>query len=253
MTSVTHREPLPPDAARRVRALLEGALRGSAREEAVAHLRACAACVALYDRLADAEHRALGELPALDRVAGRLGFDGSGGRLAARGHRRSWISATAAAAALAVFAAIAPRAPWSTEWTARGTGAEAPGIAITVYRLAERDGRLRAVAIPGGTATRTSPRDRLGASYTNLAGHGWATWFAVPMRGSPVEITAWSGPVRGGVVDEPLDAMLDAAALGPGPVRIRAVFTAGRPTPGEAARLVESPTRAAGSVILTGP
>lgn len=256
--SGVHSRPVDADAARRVRALLEGGLTKEQREEAIAHLRACEACAELYDRIAEAEHRAAGSrgvlgAPALLRVAERLGLESATtqpGREASP-RRRAFVPALAAIAALLLVVVVATLRP-SDDFTPRGGPSPAPGVGLRLFRLSGAGNDVAAAELPPAGAVRRG--ERLGVSYTNLGAHRHATWVVIAPGAPPRVLDEVSGFVQAGVVDEPLENSIAVDDRFPvGPARIAVVFSDDAiPPPELPARLAEGEVKGIDVVVLGG-
>lgn len=234
-----HGRPVDRDSAERVRALLEGSLASDERDEVISHIRSCAACTELYDRVASAERALAGGegllgAPATLRVAERLGLDAPPPppqevRAARRGPsvaRRRIAGLMAASLAVLLIAVVALVVPNEEEtFTPRGGGSAVSDLGLRVFRLTGGPGDVVAEEIRAGGRIRRG--DRLGIAYTNLRNFAHATGF-VAGPGAPRRLDEATGAVRPGTVDEPLQGTIVVDDRFPsGPVRIGVVFSAG--------------------------
>lgn len=223
MTAIPHAHPLPPEAERRVRGLLDGSLSGEERQAAMEHLRACTACREAYDAIAAAEHEVAGGggilgVPALERVAERLQ-----GEPVAAPRRSTWtwrVAAAATATAAAAVLLIALRVglpPRDDGFTARG-GPMEDGVGIRVFLVgAEGAAELK----DGDVAT---VGDELGISVSTGPYRSLTLTVRSPGTAALAETTE---SVARGVIDEPLawTARVEPAFLEAGDVTVEAVFS----------------------------
>lgn len=213
-----HTRPVPETAAAVVRSLADGSLTGPARDSAIDHLRACEACAALFDRVGMAEGAATGGAAigplGLDRVARRLGLHEAPRTrwlptLLAR--RPAVLAFTMGATALLLFVVVpAARDP---EWTARGGDTSLTAPRLRAFRLVTRDGKNAADRMSPNAAGMIPVRrgDVLAFSLTNPGDQRHARW-SLSCGGATTHL---DGPasVPAHVVEEPLDASVDAPAM----------------------------------------
>lgn len=246
-----HATPVPEAAAERVRALLAGALSPAEREAAVEHLRGCAGCVAVYDRIAEGERIVSGGesavlgaaaaariLDRLERGAPAAGRARDGNPLPVR-RWLPWPAVGAAAALVLLWQGVgetpigAPNGgPAGREWQARGIPAASTTVGVRLFRLREEGGWLQALPLDGdGRPARIAPGTTIGASYSNLGEHGYVTWIAWPDGGRPSVVEELSGAIERGVVDAPFDGEVRVdERFGVGAVRLFALFTGTKPS-----------------------
>ena len=239
MTAIIHAHPLPPDAERRVRGLLDGSLSGTERQAAMEHLRACAACVEMYDAIATAEHRVAGGdavlgMPALERVAARLQSEPA---VALTRRAWAWRAAAVATAATVLFLGLRIGLPPRDDgFTARGgpqpeaggrgwgsggeaTGNHVDGVGIRLFLVGAegaaelKDGGVATVGDEMGISVSTGPYRRL--------------TLTVRSPGGSTVLAETTESVSRGLIDEPLDwtARVEPAFVDAGGVTVEAVFS----------------------------